>query len=465
MEKYPYLLARRMWEKLGFFLFSIGGRDMLDRLKALMQEEFLQIKNAGSDVGPSNQAVVARQPVFDLTGRVWGYELLYRRSRNLDTADFSSGAVATANVIVNGYEMVRPGLSQSQKILINFTSDMIEAQVIKLLPREICIVEILEDVQPTPEVLAAVADIKAAGYTVAVDDYVGQDNLRPFLTMADIIKIDVLGLDAATLSRHMLGVRGKKCALLAEKVEDLKMASLCRQLGFKLFQGFFFSKPEVVKGKKITTSQAVRMHILALCAGDDVDIKTVSEAVLHDPVITANFLKFVNSAHFGLRKRVKSVHHALALVGPVTFMQWICVSVLATLENSPISNEMAFLASQRAKFLETLGKHIDSRHLLPPGVTPASLFLTGLFSLLESLMGMPLTDALEGVPLEPEVIAALSGGTSLYTPWLKVMNHYERGEWDDAVPLARQLHLSESDLVGAYAAALEWSAVFFGKTG
>ncbi|MDL2210498.1 HDOD domain-containing protein [Desulfovibrio sp. OttesenSCG-928-O18] len=439
---------------------------MLDRLKALMQEELLQNTQAArNDAAMSYQAVVARQPVFDLKGKIWGYELLYRRPRNLETADISSGAVATASVIINGYEMVRPGLSQSQKILINFTSDMIETQVIKLLPRDMCVVEILEDVDPTPEVIAAIADIKAAGYTVAVDDYVGQDNLQPFLAMADIIKVDVLGLDAAEIARHALSARGKKCLLLAEKVEDLKMAALCRQLGFSLFQGFFFSKPEVVVGKKVTTSQAVRMHILALCVGDDVDIKAVSEAVLHDPVITANFLKFVNSAHFGLRKRIRSVHHALAMVGPITFMQWLCVSVLATLENSPISHELAFLASQRAKFLESLGKHLDSRRLLPPGVSVSSLFLTGLFSLLESVMGMPLADALDGVPLEPEVVTALSGGVSLYTPWIKLMNHYERGEWDEAIPLARQLHLAESDLTEAYGKALEWSAVFFGKAG
>jgi EAL and modified HD-GYP domain-containing signal transduction protein len=276
---------------------------MLKRLKALMQEKILQNQDSeGTDI--PEYAVVARQPVFDLSGNIWGYGLLYRRPQNLDTADISSGAVATTSVIINGFEMVRPGIKSSQKILINFTSDMLETQVIKLLPRDMCMVKILEDVEPTPEVLAAVAEIKTAGYIIAVDDYVGQENLQPFLEYADIVKVDVLGLSEADLTEHVTRVRCHGCTLLAEKVEDLQMAALCRRLGFKFFQGFFFSRPEVVKGKKVTISQAVRMHVLALCIGDDVDLKALSEAVLHDPVITANFLRFVNSAHFGLRRRI-----------------------------------------------------------------------------------------------------------------------------------------------------------------
>ncbi|CAK7009238.1 MAG: Cyclic di-GMP phosphodiesterase CdgJ [Desulfovibrio sp.] len=434
---------------------------MLERLKALMQEQLLQSNPEGTAV--PDKAAVARQPVFDLAGNVWGYELLYRRPQNLETADITNGAIATASVLINGFEMVRPGIRSSQKILINFTSEMLETQVIKLLPRDMCVVEVLEDVEPTPEVLKAIKDIKNAGYTIAVDDYVGQENLQPFLNLADIVKVDVLGLSDKELTNHALRARCYGGTLLAEKVEDLRMAALCRKLGFKLFQGFFFSKPEVVKGKKVTTSQAVRMHILALCIGDDVDLKAISEAVLHDPVITANFLKFVNSAHFGLRRRIRSVHHALALVGPITFMQWLCVSVLATLENSPISHELAFLASQRAKFLENLGKALDSRRLLPPDVSTSSLFLTGLFSLLENVMGMPLADVLDGVPLEEAVFVALTGGMSLYTPWFRLMNHYERGEWDKCMGIARQLSLSEQDLATAYTNALEWSAKFFGR--
>lgn len=436
---------------------------MLERLKTLIQEE-LQHQHAVYGPGLADQQViVARQPVFDQQGGIWGYELLYRRPPNLAEADISSGTVATAAVIINGFESVRPSLKNAQKVLINFNTELIETEVIRLLPAETCIVEVLEDVRPTPAVLEAVKAIKAAGYTVALDDYTGQESLQPFLSLVDIVKVDVLGRSPRELAGLMLRLRGDriKATLLAEKVEDAKTAEFCRQLGFTLFQGYFFSKPELMHGKKVSTSQAVRMHILSLCVGDDVDIDAIGDAVMHDPIITARFLRFVNSAHFGLRRNIQSVHRALALVGPVTFMQWLCVNVLATLENSLVAHELAFLASQRAKFLENLGSELKGRNMLQQGVTPSTLFLTGLFSLLESVMRMPLVEILEGVPVDEDVLTALTGGESPYSPWLKLMNRYEHGEWETSIDIARTLNLAEKDLSAAYTKALEWSSIFF----
>lgn len=435
---------------------------MLDRLKALMQAELLQKKNDAGHAD-SQQSIVARQPVFDRKGSIWGYELLYRRPQNVEYADISSGTVATASVIISGFETVRPSLKETQKVLINFTGDLIETQVATLLPPEHCIVEILEDVEPTPQVLSAVKAIKAAGYTVAVDDYIGQPSLQPFLPLADILKIDVLGMSHKEIADHVMRIRGEglRCTLLAEKVEDQPTVALCQELGFSLFQGFFFSKPEVMHGKKISTSQALRMQLLALCVSDDVDIEALSNTVLHDPLITARLLKFVNSAHFGLREKIRTVRHALTLVGPLMFMQWLCVNVLATLENSLVSHDLAFLASQRAKFLECLGQQLAEARKLPPEVTVPALFLTGLFSLLESVTRMPLKEILDGVPLEEAVFTALTGGESPYSPWLTLMELHERGQWDESLVIAGRLGITENDLVRAYSKALDWSSIFF----
>lgn len=435
---------------------------MLERLKTLMQDA-LSHKEYTADPSGGQQAIVARQPVFDESGKIWGYELLYRRPMNLEVADISSGSVATADVIINGFETVRPSLKQKQKVLINFTSDLIETQAIKLLPSEICIAEILEDVQPTPEVLKAVIAMKKAGYTIAVDDYVGQDNLQPFLPLADILKVDVLGLSPEELTFHAMRLRdsGNKSVLLAEKIEDEKTATLCRQLGFRLFQGFFYSKPEVMRGRKLSTSQTLRMQILSLCIGDDVNIQAVSDAILHDPIITARLLKFANSAYFGFGSEVATVQRALTLVGSLTFMQWICVNILATLENSPTSHEIAFLASHRAKFLECLGEVACRAPVPTPGLSASSLFLTGLFSLLESAMRMPLAEILDGIPLDQAVCDALLGKKSPYSVWLKLMDHYERGKWEESISLAYTLNLTEKDLSDAYSKALEWSSLFF----
>lgn len=437
---------------------------MLERLKTLIRDEVL-LQKTSDTVEPEpeeTQVIVARQPVFDKNGAIWGYELLYRKPHDVDAADIASGAVATANVIINGFETVRPSLKKTQKVLINFTGDLLETQIITLLPVETCVVEILEDVCPTPAVMEAVIAAKKAGYTIAVDDYVGQKSLEPFLPLADIIKIDVMGLPLKDVAQQMLRLRGNryKAALLAEKVENEKSAAVCRELGFTLFQGYFFSKPEVVRGKKISPSQAIRMQIFALCVADEVDMRALSDAVQHDPVITARLLRFANSAHFGFRD-IRTVHRALTIVGTIPFMQWLCVNILASLENSQASHDLAYLASQRAKFLECLSKELALHNALPAEISVSSLFLMGLFSLLESVTHMPLDELLDGIPLDPNVLTALAGGDSPYVPWLTLMNLYERGKWEESFALARRMHLTEKNLSSAYAEALEWSSAFF----
>lgn len=408
----------------------------------------------------ADQTVVARQPVFDNNGSIWGYELLYRRPEKTPAGDVT-GSVATASVIVNGYGVVQPGMREGQKLLINFTSDLLEAQVLKLMPPEICIAEILEEVPATPAVLDAVAALKNAGYQVALDDYVGQEALLPFLPLTDIVKIDVLGRSPEEIARLVLHAREHGCRLLAEKVENSEMAELCRRLGFSLFQGFFFSRPEVMRGKKFSASHAARTRLMALCAQPDVDLRKVTEAVLHDAVITSRFLRFANSAYFGFAVEVSSVHHALLLVGRTTFMQWLCVNVLASMESGPVSREMALLAAQRAKFLETLGAILDRRGILPRGVLSQDLFLTGLFSLLASLLGLPVDEVLEDIPLGGGVLEALKGEESSYSSWLRLMELHEQGLWEESLSIAGSLGLTNVDLSAAYADAVAWSASFF----
>lgn len=437
---------------------------MSDQIASILQNH-LANSSAPAPAGwqSAEQTVVARQPVFDNNGCLWGYELLYRRPEKIPAGDVT-GSVATASVIVNGYGVVRPGMRNGQKLLINFTSDLLEAQVLKLMPPEICVAEILEEVEPTPQILDAVAALKGAGYQVALDDYIGQETLLPFLPLADIVKIDVLGLSPEDVTRLVLHARSYPCRLLAEKVENSEMAELCRRLGFSLFQGFFFSRPEVMRGKKFSASHAARTRLMALCAQPDVDLRKITEAVMHDAVITSRFLRFANSAYFGFAAEVCSVHHALLLVGRITFMQWLCVNVLASMEAGPVCRDMAFLAAQRAKFLETLGATLARRGTLPQGVLSHDLFLAGLFSLLASLLGLSVDEVLEDIPLGEGVLEALKGEESAYSPWLRLMELYEQGRWEESSAIAGGFGLTDADLSATYADAVSWSASFFSMT-
>ena len=448
---------------------------MLNRFKTLLKEQLSGKQNvttpAGSTVqhegSPKSvtenniQTIVAQQPIFDNNNSIWGYELLYRRPDAKKTAAFVDGTVATSSVIVNGFDVVRPGLRSEQKVLINFTSDLIVAQVLKLLPPQTCIAEILEDTEPTPEVIAAVHELKAAGYSIAVDDYVGQKNLLPFLPLADILKLDILALPPASIAKHVELLLQYPCKLLAEKVEDHETFIECRKLGFSLFQGYFFSKPELIQGRKISPSQVGQMHILAVCSKDDASISELTESIRYDPVLMLRFLKFVNSAYFEFSAEIKDIQHALSLVGRDTFMHWLCITVLAGMDSAPLSRELAYLAAQRAKFLESLAVLLKKRNCLPPNTTTHSVFLTGMFSLLESAMAIPLDNILSGIPIDHTIIAALHNESSPYQIWHSLMLSYERGEWDKAFVLAETLGLTEAELNDAYANAVQWTSTYF----
>ncbi|MDR2819886.1 MAG: EAL domain-containing protein [Desulfovibrio sp.] len=439
---------------------------MTQQIQSVIYEEIKKAQ-AVTDSGEEAESrdildvAVARQPIFDSQGVIWGYEMLYRKLPNTEYADIASGAVATARVIAAGFEAARRGLRPGQKILINFPAEMIESQVIGLLPKDICILEVLEDVLPTPAVLNALKEIKAAGYAIALDDYVGQGQLDVFLPLADIVKLDVLHLDESLLAGIARRVAAHPCILLAEKVETNEMKQLSIRMGCKLFQGFFFSKPEMLRGKGLSSSQAERMQILGIVNQKPVNRLKLSEAILHIPLLTAKFLGFVNSSHFAFSGQVTNVLRALNLIGDVTATQWLCVNVLAALDSSPASFALSFIASQRAKFLELLGETLRQRAALPPEVTSQELFFSGLFSLLESACSMPLTAILKGIPINPDVMNALLGKQTPYSSWIALMNSYARGEWNEALEMGAAFGLTETDMSTAYSKAMRWSSQFF----
>jgi EAL and modified HD-GYP domain-containing signal transduction protein len=451
--------------RLPHYFLPFKASSMTQQIQSLIYEEIKKTQLlADSEEAESREMLdvaVARQPIFDAQGAIWGYEMLYRKLPNTDFADFASGAVATARVIAAGLDAARRGLRPGQKILINFPAEMIESQVIMLLPKDICILEILEDVPPTPAILNALKEIKAAGYAIALDDYVGQEELDIFLPLADIVKLDILNLDESLLAEIARRVAAYPCILLAEKVETNEMKQLSIKVGCKLFQGFFFSRPEMLRSKGLSSSQAERMQILGIVNKKPVDRVRLSEAILHIPLLTAKLLSFVNSPHFSFAGRVSSVPRALNLIGDVTATQWLCVNVLAALDSSPASFALSFIASQRAKFLELLGEILKQRASLPPEVTSQELFLIGLFSLLESACGMPLTAILKDVPINPDVLNALLGKPTPYSPWLALMESYARGEWKEALEMGAAFRLTEADMSTAYSKAMRWSSQFF----
>ncbi|MDR3045516.1 MAG: HDOD domain-containing protein [Desulfovibrio sp.] len=429
----------------------------------------------GTACGPV--LLVARQPVFDASGEVWGYELLFRHP---DSPECCSGdvdaSVATASVIADGFAMARPALGQGQRLLVNFAEDMLLAGTPRILPADVCGVEVLETVPATEDVLRVLSDLKSEGYLVVVDDYAGQPGMDALLDLADIVKIDVLGRPLTELARDVAGLRPRQCLLLAEKVEDLATHRQCEALGFSLFQGFFFSRPELVHGRRLDSSQAAKMRLLATLAREDVNIKAATEVVRSDAALSYKLLRYINSVHFGLPVKVTSIQHGISLLGTRNLVQWLCVTVLSEFDTGPMARELIAVSALRAKFLELCA----TRALLRAGQVGAgqagagqagagqarpvpqsgALFMLGLFSLLEPLLCLPLAELLRSLPLVDDLTEALTAHTGPFAPWLELMEHYERGRWDDVLSSGEAMGLTQADLAMAYAGALEWTTFF-----
>jgi EAL and modified HD-GYP domain-containing signal transduction protein len=398
---------------------------------------------------------VARQPIFDRSEKIWGYELLHRESETAMVANISDGDVATQAVIADGVSLAMEGLTgKHQRILINFPQNLLVAGAALALPKDTCVVEILEDVRPTPEVLDALRELKKAGYTLAMDDFCGETCLLPFLDLVDIVKVDILGLDSdpdKIRAVHSVAVR-HTATLLAEKVEDRETYDLLRDMGFDLFQGFFFSKPQIVPGKKLSSSQMSKLQLLRELGKDDFELREIANILKADPSLSFRLFRHINSAGFGLNSKVDTLDRAVVIMGQRPIAQWLRTALMSDLNSSSNAGELVFLSVQRAKFLEMLAMHAG----MTKNVHPDSFFVVGLFSLLDSMLGMRMKDLLKTLPLDEIITCTLDGSCPEHT-LLKLAHSYERGYWADTDKRIREMNLDRRTVDALYVEARNWA--------
>lgn len=400
----------------------------------------------------SKAIFVARQPIFDVKEKVWAYELLFRKSGQASTADVAEDDLATSSVIADGFALAFSGMDKSRKAFINFPQRLLLDDSVFALPKEICVVEVLETVIPSPEMLTALQNIKNRGYILALDDYVGQPGYEDILRLADIVKVDVLGMTPERLREVSTGLRRYGCHLLAEKVEDRATYELTKQLGFSLFQGFFFSRPETMTGSKVPTPVIAKMRLLRALSGDDFDVRELSKIISSDPSVSYRLLNFINSAAFSLRDKIQSIGQALTLLGKQQIKQWFLAVIISDFDSSAKVQEAAYTSLQRARYLESMGKlHGSSKF------RAETLFLLGLFSKLDVLLGQPMDKLLKNIPLDKDVEAALLSKPSPYWAWLSLVEDIEIGDWDDVFRFLDARDLDQDVSAGNYAEAIGWT--------
>lgn len=388
---------------------------------------------------------IGRQPIFDRRMKVIAYELLYRHA-DVDRAIISDFDAASSEVVVNS--LIDVGLDRlvgNALAYCNFTRGfLIKGAGVSFAPGKL-VVEVLETVRPEPEIFAALKQLAGAGHQIALDDFVLTDETRGLIEYADIVKIDVLAQSRAQIASQVFRLRKlKDLKLLAEKVETHDDFQYCEKLGFDYFQGFFFSKPQVMSGRKIAPSRLAMLRLMAELQRPEIDMDVLQEIIETDVNLCVKLLRQINSCFYSLVSEVKSVRQAIVYLGVTHIRNWACVVALGTIDDKP--QEVVTMSLVRAKMCELLGGEQDAD-------LSSEFFTVGLFSMLDTIFDSPMDEVLENMPLDNEVKAALLKREGDFGRVLANVEAHEKGEWDSV----ERDGYGQKQIMEAYITALEWS--------
>lgn len=391
---------------------------------------------------------IARQPIFDGKLQVYAYELLHRSGSDnycLETdGDRASSEVISNSLFVFGLDK----LTRGRKAYINFTAKLLEDEVPSVLPPDRVVVELLESVNPCEKLFAACRKLKQAGYQLALDDFTYREDFCTLLDLADIVKVDFLQTRGRARKEIIERINRPGMIYLAEKVESKEDLAEAVELGYTYYQGFFFSKPEIMAERDIPASKLAYLRVLQALSRPEIDYQQVENLFKSDFSLSYKLLKLINSAAFHFSGEISSIRQALTLLGQRELVKWFSLLVVKNIgENKP--DELIVTAICRARFCELLAT--------PAGLKQRSsdLFLLGLFSLAEAVFDQPLEKILKDLPLAPDIKGALLGEEGPMTVLYQLVLSYEQGNFTKTNELASRLGLDDKKVAGYYLKGLD----------
>ncbi|WP_024370830.1 EAL and HDOD domain-containing protein [Exiguobacterium sp. ZOR0005] len=391
---------------------------------------------------------VARQPIFDQKLRVCGYELLYRRSEK-NIFEHVDDALATADVIHNAYLVFNfRELTEGTRAFINFPQNLIEGEVPALLPRQSLVVEVLEHVEPTEKVLAALRSLRRKGYTIALDDFVFEEKYRPLIGLADIIKIDYQATPVDQQKR-LIDALGHRVEFLAEKIETPLEYETAKKLGYKMFQGYFFSRPTVVHGAEVHPLRHTLVEVLKELDRPEPNFRRIAGQIERSVDLSYKMLRSVNTVYQKGRHTIQSIEQAVARIGLDEMRRWSYLMLLREMQTSE-SKELIKQSVIRGKMMELIADDTV------PAVTPFDAFITGIFSSLDVILDETMTSLVAELPVEPVVKEALLGKPNKLRELLDAVTAYER--------LTVPVDESAPDWSPYYIRAIQWAQTFEEKS-
>ena len=361
---------------------------------------------------------IARQPILNEHRRLFAYELLYR---GMDNEGEWSGERATASLLsatflTEGIEVI----SGSKPCFINFTEDLLLQNVPATFPSNKVIVEVLENTAPTPEILKACQGLRAAGYTIALDDFVYDRSLEPLVALADIIKIDFRILSEAEILKTQRRLARFPVKLLAEKVETYEEFHLAARLGFKYFQGYFFSRPETFRIQELEALKTSLIALLAEVSKKSTTLDRLEHIIGKDVSLSYKLLKYINSSYFYRITTIESVRHAIVYLGEKEIRRFLLLVIISEIATDK-PGELIRLAVNRGRFCELLARESGYTSMTE------EIFLLGLFSLLDAMLDIPMQTVINQLPLNSMMKSALLDRTGPLAPFLQAIVAIEQG--------------------------------------
>ena len=396
------------------------------------------------------EVYLARQPIFNRKQNVFGYELLYRSCMDNFCSEPNKDK-ATSEVIANSFLLFGlENITRGEKAFINFTRKLLDDEVATLLPKELLVVELLEDINPDEDVYQACLKLKKMGYMIALDDFTYSEPYEPFIEMADFIKVDFLKTpikERESLARSLSRFDGD---LIAEKVETIEDFNHAYDVGYKYFQGYYFSRPHMLSGRDVTGRKLNFVKLLHEVRKPEMDFGRVEEIIKYDPALTYKLLRFINSLTFSFKVEIHSVRQALVLLGQKEVAKWVLLVSLRSIGEDK-TDELITLAIHRSRFCELLAPLVGQKK------RETDFFLMGMFSLIDAFFDQPMQELLAHLPIPGDIKEALLGQDGvLYNVYSLVLS-YEKGNWDKATALMSALDLTREAVTGSYLESLRFA--------
>lgn len=392
---------------------------------------------------------VARQPILDRRQEIHGYELLFRSS--LDNAfhhkdqDQASFEMLHTSLLGFGLDV----LLGERVGYVNASKEVLLQEFYMVLPRDRTVIELVHSVQPTAEVLEACRTLKRAGYRLALDDFERRPDMMPLAELADVVKIDFLATAEADRKAIVRELTPRKTQLIALKVETRAQFSQAMSEGFTHFQGYFFCEPEVLRASDVPAYKRNCIRFMSEINRAELDIDKLEAIIREEVALTVKLLRYLNSAGFGWRHEVTSIKHALRVLGERAARKWCSLMALTVLGDDRPA-QLVVTSMVRAHFAEQVGREAGL------ATRQSDLFLVGMLSTLEGLLGRPLEETLAAMPVAEDVRDTLLGYRTKLAPVWDLVLAYEKAEWGKLKDLAKAADISAGRLPGLYRDAVQW---------